>query len=112
MKLVIIFLNRVEYLEELLTAFLEIGVSGATVLNSVGMGRIVSENIPIFAGLQDTFVGSSPENKTILVVVKEEIVDKMGDVVQDVCGNFENPGSGIMVSVPLDKVLGLKPVLD
>ncbi len=29
-----------EYLEELLSMFLEIGVTGATVLDSVGMGHI------------------------------------------------------------------------
>ena len=112
MKLVVIFLNRAEYLEDLLSAFLEIGVSGATVLNSMGMGRIISENIPIFAGLQDAFAGSSPVNKTILAVVEEEMVDKMADAVQDICGSFDEPGCGIMISLPGEKVFGFRPGLE
>lgn len=112
MKLVIIILNRIEYLEDILTAFLEIGVSGATVLNSVGMGRIISHNIPIFAGLQDAFAGSSPGNKTIITIVKEEMIAIMADVIQDISGNFDEPDSGIMISLSLDQVWGLKSGLE
>ncbi len=107
MKLVIIFLNKVEYLEDLMSAFLEIGVSGATVLSSIGMGRIISYHIPIFAGLQDTFAGSSPANKTIVTVVPGELVEKIAHIVQDVCGDFNKSGSGIMISLPVDKIYGL-----
>ncbi len=112
MKLIVIFLNKIEYLEDLMAAFLEIGVSGATVLNSVGMGRIISHNIPIFAGLQDTFVGSSPGNKTIFTVVKEDMVPQIADVVQEVCGDFKEPDSGIMISLPIENVFGLNVELN
>lgn len=107
MKLIIIFLNKSEYLEDLMSAFLEIGVTGATVLSSIGMGRIISHHIPIFAGLQDAFAGSSPANKTIISVVNEEMVEKMAEVLQDVCGDFNEPGSGIMISLPIEKTFGL-----
>ena len=69
MKLAIVFLHKSEFLEDLLSLFLEIGVTGATVLDSVGMGQVISENIPIFAGLREAFVGSSPRNKVILIVM-------------------------------------------
>ncbi len=107
MKLVLIFLNKVEYLEDLMSAFLEIGLTGATVLTSIGMGRIISHHIPIFAGLQDAFAGSSPANKTIVSVVDEDMVDKIAEVLKDVCGDFNEPGSGIMISLPIDKIYGL-----
>ena len=38
MRLLVVVLNKTEYLEEVLEAFLELGVSGATLINSVGMG--------------------------------------------------------------------------
>lgn len=106
MKLVVIFLNKVEYLEDLLSAFLEIGISGATVLDSVGMGRIISYNIPIFAGLRDTFAGTSPSNKTILTVVDQQMVKKVEEVFIDICGNLKDPGTGFIFTVPVDQVLG------
>jgi nitrogen regulatory protein P-II 1 len=111
-KLVVIILNRVEFLEDLLTAFLEIGISGATVLNSVGMGQIVSRNIPIFAGLSDAFPGSSPSNRTILAVVEDRQVKRMARMVEEVCGSLDDPGSGLMVSLSLDEVFGFRPTIE
>jgi nitrogen regulatory protein PII len=107
MKLVIIFLNKIELLEEILTAFLEIGVSGATVLDSIGMGSIISRNVPIFAGLQETFAGSSPGNKTILTVVDEHLVEKISDVIDDIEKDFAESGIGIIISLPIEKIFGL-----
>ena len=112
MKLAIIFLNRIELLEDLLTAFLEIGVSGATVLDSVGMGRIISENIPIFAGLRDAFTGSSPSNKTILTYVEDEMIEKIAEAVKEICEDLEEPSSGFMISVPVDKVFDMREEKD
>ncbi len=112
MKLVVIILNRVEFLEDLLTAFLEIGISGATVLNSVGMGQIVSRNVPIFAGLSDAFPGSSPSNRTILAVVEDRQVKRMARMVEEVCGSLDDPGSGLMVSLSLDEVFGFRPTIE
>ncbi len=112
MKLVMIFLNKVEFLEDLLTAFLEIGVSGATVLDSVGMGRIITHNVPIFAGLRTAFAGSSPSNRTIFAVVEDELVAEMAEVLEDVCGSFDEQGAGLMVAMPVAEVYGFRQGLD
>ena len=112
LKLAVIFLNEAEHLEDLLSAFLEIGVSGATVVDSVGMGRILSHHVPIFAGLRTSFPGSSPSNRTILAVVEDEQVEEMAAVAQDVCGSFDQPGAGLMISLPLDQTFGYRPGLD
>lgn len=112
MKLVVIFLNKLELLEDLLTAFIEVGVSGATVVNSVGMGHIVTENIPIFAGLRQAFAGTSPSNRTIFSVVEDEQVDDIAGVLADVCGDFDEPGAGLMVALDVDQVFGYRPQQD
>jgi nitrogen regulatory protein PII len=109
MQLILIILNRTELLEDLLSAFLEIGVSGATVVNSVGMGRILSHDVPIFAGLRSAFPGTSPANKTILVVTEDAMVDTALAAVEDVCGSFEQQGSGLVVVLPVGAVYGYRP---
>lgn len=109
MKLIIIVLNKVELLEDLLSAFLEIGISGATVIDSNGMGQIITTRIPIFAGLRDAFPGISSVNKTILVVVTEEQVADVEIVLEEVCGNFDQTGTGIYFCLPLDFVRGFRP---
>jgi nitrogen regulatory protein P-II 1 len=109
MKLIVIILNRVELLEDLLSAFLEIGISGATVIDSMGMGQILTTQIPIFAGLREAFPGMSPVNKTIFVIVEEEQVTNVEFVLKDICGNFDKPGSGLYFVIPLDFVVGYRP---
>jgi nitrogen regulatory protein PII len=111
MKLVMIVLNHTEHLEDLLAGFLEIGVSGATVIDSVGMGRILSHEVPIFAGLRSVFPGSTPSNKTILVVTEDGLVEDIVAVTRDVCGCFDEPGSGLLFVLPVERVMGLKPGL-
>ena len=108
MKLVIVVVNRTEYLEDLLSALLEIGASGATVIDSIGMGRVLSHDVPIFAGLRSAFPGTAPVNKTVLVATEEERVDDILTAIDDVCGSLEEPGSGLVLVVPLDKVVGLR----
>lgn len=108
MKLAVIFLNKIEYLEDILSAFLEIGVKGATVMDSVGMGHIISQHIPIFAGLRDAFAGSSPNNKIILAVVEEALLDEIAEVLDDVCWSQEETGAGFMITLDVDRVFGLK----
>ncbi len=106
MRLVVIFLNKIEYIEELLSAFLEIGVSGATIVDSVGMGHIISHNIPIFAGLKDTFAGSSPIQKLILIVVEEALIERIDEVLSDICVNIDESKAYFMISLPIDDLFG------
>ena len=106
MKLAVVFLNKIEYLEDILSAYLEIGVSGASVIDSEGMGHIISHNIPIFAGLRDVFTGSSPGNKIILSVVDDEMIDKIAEIIEDICPDTGEFSSGILISIPVDKLFG------
>lgn len=108
MKLVIIFLNKIEYLDDLLSAFLEIGIPGATVLDSVGMGHIISHDIPIFAGLRESFAGSSPTNKTILVAINKDRIPKIDEILKDITGYHKQIGIAKMLSVSIDELFGFE----
>ena len=109
MKLLILILNKVEKLEEVLEGFIEIGISGATVVDSVGMGHIISEEVPIFAGLRFMFAGAKPHNKTILSVIKEEKEERVVRLLEKILGDMNKPGTGILFMIPVDRVEGLKP---
>ena len=111
MKLIVVVLNKTEYLEDLLAGFLEIGVAGATVLDGAGMGRILSHDVPIFAGLRSAFPGASPGNKTIFTVTADELVDDVLAVIEDVCGSFEEAGSGVVFVIDVEHALGVGATL-
>jgi nitrogen regulatory protein PII len=109
MKLFVLFLNKVEKLEEVLEGFLEVGVSGATVVDSVGMGHILSEEVPIFAGLRFMFAGTKPHNKTIFSVMRDDKEEQVIRILQKILGDLNQPGTGIAFTISLDRVEGLMP---
>ena len=79
MQLLIAVINDVDRVEEILAGFLEIGVTGATIVNSEGMGRVLSHDIPIFAGLQTLTSRSRPQNQTLFSVIEHEAgAEKVG----------------------------------
>ena len=81
MKLIVIILNNTEHLEDLLTAFLEIGVTGSTVIDSVGMGRILSHDVPIFVRAQQVvgaFQTQPRGHATARVSRHEQVVGAFG----------------------------------
>ena len=110
MKLLVFVLNNEEYLEEVLEAYVEAGVTGSTILDSEGMGRFLTYEIPLFADFKEFMKGNKPYNKTILTVVRDEtIIDKVKILVDGIVGGLENPGTGIMFSLPVDWASGLMP---
>jgi nitrogen regulatory protein P-II 1 len=113
MTLLVFILNDPEKLEEVLEGYLEIGITGATVLDSLGMGHILETEVPIFAGFQSLFSSASAYNKTILSVVDDrEKIKEALDMIEEVCGSLSEPGVGIAFTVSIGQVRGLMPELE
>jgi nitrogen regulatory protein P-II 1 len=110
-RLLVAVINDPEKLDEILSGFLELGVTGATVVSSEGMGRLLSHDIPIFAGLQTLISGSRPQNRMIFSVVPDLLVDPAVELLQEICGNLASPATGIVFVLPVDRVVGLAPEL-
>jgi nitrogen regulatory protein PII len=110
MKLLVFILNKEEVLADVMAAFLEAGVPGATILDSVGMGRFLTHEVPLFAGFRDLIQGGAPRNKTILAVIDDEsVLPRLEKLLNRVCGGLSSPGTGIFFTVPVDYCAGLQP---
>ena len=108
MKLVVFVLNREELLERSLEAYVEAGVQGATILDSEGMGRFLTYEVPLFADFKGFMKGNKPYNKTIFSVVRDEsVIPRLREILDEVCGGLDNPGTGILFTVPVDFAVGL-----
>lgn len=108
MKLVVFVLNKEELLERVLEAYVEAGVTGATILDSEGMGRFLTYEVPLFADFKPFMKGNKPYNKTILSVVTDEaLVPRLRKILDEVCGDLRSPGTGILFTVPVDFATGL-----
>lgn len=105
-------LNDTNYLDEILARFVDVGVQGATILDSQGMaGALVSSrgrDYPLFGSLKALLDGARPYNKTIFTVLEsEELVERTVAAVKDVLGEADHPSVGFMFSVPIGKVYQL-----
>ena len=112
MQLLVAVINHEEKLDDVLAGFVELGITGATIVSSEGMGHVLSHDVPIFAGLRSLTARSRPSNQTVFSVVADEQVDAAIALIQDVCGDLAAPGSGIVFAVPVSRVVGLSPELE
>lgn len=111
MYLLVDVLEQTEHLPAILEGFAKIGVTGTTVLDSIGMGRILLESgadVPAIEVIEEIIAKGKPTNKTIFAVVKEkETLQRAINIIKSLCGNLNEPGKGILFTLPLDFVEGL-----
>jgi hypothetical protein len=113
MELLIIVLNREEYLEEILSILVELDVPGATILDSEGLGHFLAYEVPIFAGLQQLVGEKKTANKTILALVEgKDFLPKFKKLLIEENIDFTQPGVGIVITVPVnDAVIPKREIL-
>ena len=108
MKLLVFVLNKEELLDDVLAAYVEAGIMGATVLDSEGMGRYLTYEVPLFADFKEFMKGNKPYNKTILSVVSNtETIPILKKLLDKITGGLGLPGNGILFTVPVDYATGL-----
>jgi nitrogen regulatory protein P-II 1 len=106
-KLLIIILNKDELLDDLIQGLLEVDIRGATILDSVGMGHILAQEIPIFAGLKGLMSGNRPHNKTILTAIRDDQESKVVAMFEQVIGPLSEPGNGLIMAIALASIHGV-----
>lgn len=106
-RLLLIVLNKEELLDDFVQGLLEVDVSGATIVDSVGMGRILAQDLPIFAGLKGLLSGNRPHNKTILTAVDEAQEPKVVKLFEEIVGPLSKPGNGLILAIPLLSFYGM-----
>lgn len=117
MDVLFIVLNKTEYLDDILDAFMEIGVSGATIIDSQGMGSALTDvnhtGEPFYGVLKSMFDDARPYNKTIFTVINDEaLLEQAVQAVKNIVIDIYEPGVGIMFTIPLGKTYGMSPKKD
>jgi nitrogen regulatory protein P-II 1 len=109
MKLLIIILNKEEYLGRLTSLLVEAGISGATISDSEGIGHYLAYEVPIFAGLRQLVGEGNTINKTILAVLDDEgSFTKFKELLEEENIDFTKPGIGVIMTVPISEVIKSK----
>ena len=109
MKLVVIVLNKLDCLDKLLTAFGKNSIPGATILSSRGMAQTLEahDELRFIGSLRMLMNANYKENRTILMAVPDEKVDTVVELVNKATGGLDQPDSGILFTLPIDRVEGI-----
>lgn len=94
--------------DEVLEVLLACEIRGATIIETQGMAKALSNRIPLFAGLREIASNEHQRNKTIFAISKHpEKVDKAMEIIAEKFNNFSEASSGGMFVVPVVKMVGL-----
>ena len=89
--------------DDLITALLDIGLTGATVIESRGMGSILREEMPIFAGLAALI----PEHTGSRVLISATTREQAGRVFHFLETEIKAANRPIALTVPVERSAGL-----
>ena len=111
--LILLILHDNTCLDEILTAWEEIGVSGITILPSTGIARLRQKSalrgdLPLIPSFEDLVEHAENTNRTLLTIVRdEEMIDKVVTATQNVTGDLNLPNTGILIVLPVLRAYGL-----
>ncbi len=108
MELLVIVLNKTEFLTDLLDGFVEEGIKGATIVDSAGMGHVIASHFPLFSSFAQLMKDDDKHSKMIFTVVDScGERDKAVKVVESVIGDIEKPDTAFLFSLPVSFVKGI-----
>jgi hypothetical protein len=113
MYLILLVLSDPDRLEDLLIAWEENGVQGATVLFSTGLGRIRElegwrDDMPLIPSLRDFYEVPENMNRTVFTIVKDDAqVDAVVAATKTVIGDLDESKTGLLLVLPVARAYGV-----
>jgi hypothetical protein len=114
MFLIVLVVNDPYKCRRLINTWKEVGVPGATIIESLGLQRalkgVVRDDLPLLSTLRDFESGEESRNRTMFSVVPDqETVDRVRMATEALLGSLEAEDTGFMFVVPVREVFGLWP---
>ena len=107
--LIVVILDDIKYMPEIIETWKEIGVSGATIIESAGAYRATSWLSQVGLGALDhLFEADEIRRRTLLAAVDNEyLMEKALAEADRIVGGFEKPETGLALALPIKDVRGL-----
>ena len=109
--LLVLVLDNTELLRDVLQAWEDAGVPGATVLESTGLRRVTDmfgrDDLPLLPSLREITEKEHAAHRTIFSVIDDDaIVERAIAATERVTGDLSQPHTGILFVVPVVRVVG------
>ncbi|MEW5869365.1 MAG: hypothetical protein AB1894_08825 [Chloroflexota bacterium] len=110
--MVVLIVDDLDDCPSILDAWERLGVSGVTIFESTGLGRVrrsgLRDDLPIMPSLHDIMGTREVPHRTLLSVVESlEVVEKLVAAAQEIIGDLNNPHTGFLFVVPVLQAYGL-----
>ncbi len=113
-KLVVAVLTDLQVCRDAIHLWEELGVPGATILDSMGMrnlqdGRAQRDDLPLMPSLRSLLEQGEFNHRTVFTTVPDEFdVDNLIHRTEELVGDFEAPHTGLLFVMPVLQVRGLR----
>lgn len=110
MNILFLVLNNINYLNNILKTLKDAGITGGTIIDSKGMFHTLKDNNDpsILESFKMFLEDPRPDSKTIFFIVNDSDMEKAKKIIDTCVGGIDTPNTGIMFSLKLDFVAGLK----
>ena len=102
-QLLVLIARTEESFDPVVTALLDAGITGATVVESRGIGAIIRSEMPIFAGLA-ALLPQATGSRVVLSVARPERIEALLRFIEQ----LPRERRPIGVTIPVSRVLGLE----
>jgi hypothetical protein len=108
---VFLVIQNLDRLPELLEAWAEAGIPGATVIESFGLHCLRTcgyrDDLPLIPSLDALMRGNSESNRTCFAIIELDEVDYLIAATERVLGKLNEPHTGILFVLPVLRTEGL-----
>ncbi|MGV8027364.1 MAG: hypothetical protein AB2L18_12485 [Anaerolineaceae bacterium] len=108
MFMIMFVLDDSDLLEEVLGSWSELGVTGATIVETSGLQRLRRKHIPMRFNYGGISAIEEVGNITLFAIVKnEQMVEECLKAAEKVVGDLDSPNTGVFSAWPLTMTKGI-----
>ena len=107
MYMIMFVLDNPDQLEDVLTAWEEAGMRGATIMESTGFHRLRRKHLPMRYLIQPSALEEEGHLTLFVVVETEQQVQDCLRATEQTVGDLEQPNTGVFAAWPLAVVRGV-----
>jgi nitrogen regulatory protein P-II 1 len=114
-NLIGLVIHDVDKVDGVLHAWLEVGISGVTLLDTSGLSHHMQQaglrdDLPVFPSIRRMLESTELHNRLLFTIVPDDFnVDSLIRETEAVLGELTRPGTGILFILPVARAVGLQP---